>query len=141
MQGDVVAVPRSIVIDFSTFQRDILPVLQEWATHGGISPVFDPGSTDLPPVSLESHVTVDHAAYPPNPSRATAWSGQLRSLLERRAAGSILVADNAAETLVLARIRRHEREDPLPPAGDPRRPRGRRARSRRRFRPRRGQPA
>jgi len=102
VQGDVVAVPRSIVIDFSTFARDILPVLQEWATHGGISPVFDPGSTDLPPVSLESHVTVDHAAYPPNPSRATAWSGQLRSLLERRAAGSILVADNAAETLVTA---------------------------------------
>ena len=102
VQGDVVAVPRSIVIDFSTFQRDILPVLQEWATHGGISPVFDPGSTDLPPVSLESHVTVDHATYPPNPSRATAWSGQLRSLLERRAAGSILVADNAAETLVTA---------------------------------------
>jgi putative ABC transport system permease protein len=102
VQGDVVAVPRSIVIDFSTFQRDILPVLQEWATHGGISPVFDPGSTDLPPVSLESHVTVDHATYPPNPSRATTWSGQLRSLLERRAAGSILVADNAAETLVTA---------------------------------------
>ena len=102
VQGDVVAVPRSIVIDFSTFQRDMLPVLQEWATHGGISPVFDPGSTDLPPVSLESHVTVDHATYPPNPSRATAWSGQLRSLLERRAAGSILVADNAAETLVTA---------------------------------------
>ena len=102
VQGDVVAVPRSIVIDFSTFQRDILPVLQEWATHGGISPVFDPGSTDLPPVSLESHVTVDHATYPPNPSRATAWSGQLRSLLERRAAGSLLVADNAAETLVTA---------------------------------------
>ena len=104
VQGDVVAVPRSIVIGFSTFQRDMLPVLQEWATHGGISPVFDPGSTDLPPVSLESHVTVDHATYPPNPSRATAWSGQLRSLLERRAAGSILVADNAAETLVTAQF-------------------------------------
>ena len=102
VQGDVVAVPRSIVIDFSTFQRDILPVLQQWATHGGISPVFDPGSTDLPPVSLESHVSVNHAAYPPNPSRATAWSGQLRTILERQAPGSILVADNAAETLVLA---------------------------------------
>ena len=102
VQGDVVAVPRSVVIDFATFQRDILPVLQEWATHGGISPVFDPGSTDLPPVSLESHVSVDHSAYPPNPSRAAAWSGRLRTRLERTAPGSILVADNAAETLVLA---------------------------------------
>jgi putative ABC transport system permease protein len=102
VQGDVVAVPRSIVVDFSTFQRDILPVLQEWATHGGISPVFDPGSTDLPPVSLESHVSVQHNAYPPNPSRATVWSGQLRTVLERQAPGSILVTDNAAETLVLA---------------------------------------
>ncbi|MBJ7341546.1 ABC transporter permease [Mycolicibacterium sp.] len=102
VQGDVVAVPRAIVIDFSTFAREVLPVLQVWATHGGISPVFDPGSTDLPPVSLESHVSVDHSAYPPNPSRATAWSGQLRMVLERQAAGSILVTDNAAETLVLA---------------------------------------
>ena len=102
VQGDVVAVPRAIVIDFGTFQRDVLPVLQDWATHGGISPVFDPGSTDLPPVSLESHISVDHTAFPPNPSRATAWSGQLRTVLERRAPGSILVADNAAETLALA---------------------------------------
>ncbi|GFG51869.1 hypothetical protein CQY20_07510 [Mycolicibacterium agri] len=102
MQGDVVAVPRSLVIDFATFQRDVLPVLQEWATHGGISPVFDPGSTDLPPVTLESHLSVDHSAYPPNPNRAAAWSGQLRTRLERTAPGSILVADNAAETLVLA---------------------------------------
>jgi putative ABC transport system permease protein len=102
VQGDVVAVPRAIVIDYATFQRDILPVLQDWATTGGISPVFDPGSTDLPPVSIESHVSVDHTAYPPDPSRATAWSGQLRRILERQAPGSILVADNAAETLVVA---------------------------------------
>lgn len=102
VQGDVVAVPRAIVIDFATFQRDILPVLQDWAKRGGISPNFDPGSTDLPPVSIESHVTVDHTAYPPDPSRATAWSGQLRRILERQAPGSILVADNAAETLMLA---------------------------------------
>lgn len=102
VQGDVVAVPRAIVIDFTTFQRDILPVLQDWATRGGISPVFDPGSTDLPPVSIESHVSVDHTAYPPDPSRATTWSDQLRRTLERQAPGSILVADNGAETLTLA---------------------------------------
>ena len=140
VQGDVVAVPRSIVIDFSTFARDILPVLQEWATHGGISPVFDPGSTDLPPVSLESHVTVDHAAYPPNPSRATAWSGQLRSLLERRAAGSILVADNAAETLVTAQSDATNAKILFLLLGIPGSARGGCTRSRRRFRPRRGQP-
>ncbi len=102
VQGDVVAVPRAIVIDFATFQRDILPVLRGWALTGGISPVFDPGSTDLPPVSIESHVSVDHTVYPPDPSRATVWSGQLRRILERQAPGSILVADNAAETLTLA---------------------------------------
>ena len=102
VQGDIVAVPRAILIDFATFQRQILPVLQGWATTGGISPVFDPGSTDLPPVSVESHVSVDHTTYPPDPTRATVWSGQLRRILERQAPGSILVADNAAETLVLA---------------------------------------
>ena len=99
VQGDIVAVPRSIVVDFTTFQRDILPVLREWATHGGISPVFNAGSTDLPPVSVESHISVNHTDYPPDPNRATVWSGQLRTVLERHASGSILVADNAAETL------------------------------------------
>jgi putative ABC transport system permease protein len=102
VQGDVVSVPRALVIDYATFQHDILPALQTWATQGGISPVLDPGATDLPPVSLEAHVSVDHTAYPSDPGRAAAWSEQLRRILEARAAGSILVADNAADTLTLA---------------------------------------
>jgi putative ABC transport system permease protein len=102
VQGDIVAVPRAIVIDFATFQHDMLPVLNDWASRGGISPVFDPGSTDLPPVSIEAHISIDHAAYPPDPGRAAAWSAQLRRVLERQAPGSILVADNGAETLILA---------------------------------------
>ncbi len=101
VQGDIVAVPRAIVIDFSTFERRILPVLQSWAGKGGLPP-FDPGSSELPSASLEAHVSVSHTAYPSDPGRAAVFSNQLRHLLEREATGKVIVADNAAESLTLA---------------------------------------
>lgn len=61
-QGDIVTVPRAIVVDYDTYVRDILPVLKTWAASGGLPP-FDPGADELPKSTLESHVTVDHAAY------------------------------------------------------------------------------
>ena len=100
VQGDIVAVPRALVIDYRTFEQSVLPVLRTWAARGGIS-ATSIGSTDLPPVSLEAHVNVDHRAFPTDPTTAAAWSEQLRRTLERRASGSALVADNAAEELVL----------------------------------------
>jgi putative ABC transport system permease protein len=102
VQGDVVTLPRALVIPYSTFEREILPVLQKWATKGGITPVFDPGSTDLPPISMEAHVSVAHSAYPPDPGRAVAWSTALRRILERKAPGQVLVADNTTDPLTLA---------------------------------------
>lgn len=100
VQGDIVTVPRAVVIDFNTFERDILPVLRAWAKEGGL-PAFDPGADELPSASLEAHITVDHAAYPPNPGQAALWSGQLQRVLGRAAGGtSVIVADNAAEVLV-----------------------------------------
>ena len=98
VQGDIVTVPRAIVIDFATFQRQVLPVLRTWAAAGGL-PAFDPGSDELPAASLEAHVTVDHAAYPADPGQAAIWSGQLQRVLGRRTAVPIVVADNAAEAL------------------------------------------
>jgi putative ABC transport system permease protein len=98
VQGDIVTVPRSIVVDFGTFEQSILPVLRSWAASGGLPP-FDPGSDELPPASLESHVSVDHAAYPADPGQAAIWSGQLQKVLGRRAETPIVVADNAAEAL------------------------------------------
>ena len=100
VQGDIVAVPRALVIDYRTFERSVLPALRTWALRGGIS-ATSIGSTDLPPVSLEAHVNVDHQAFPTDPTNAAAWSERLRRTLERRAVGSALVADNAAEELVL----------------------------------------
>jgi putative ABC transport system permease protein len=100
VQGDIVAVPRALVIDYRTFQQSVLPALKAWVARGGISPISI-GSTDLPPVSLEAHVNVDHLAFPNDPTAAAAWSEQLRRTLERRGSGSALVADNAAEELVL----------------------------------------
>jgi putative ABC transport system permease protein len=98
VQGDVAIVPRAVVIDFETFRRLVLPLALR--TLGPETAVTNPGLTDLPQVSVEAHVAVDHAAYPFDPGTAARWSATLRRVLERRAApGDIIVADNAAETL------------------------------------------
>lgn len=99
VQGDLALVPRAVIIDFATFEHSVLPVLRSWADAGGISPVLNPGLTDLPPADLEAHITIDHSTYPFDPGRAASWSAKLRRSLERQGAGSVIVADNAAETL------------------------------------------
>jgi putative ABC transport system permease protein len=101
VQGDIVVVPRAVVIDFATFQREVLPVLRSWARKGGLPP-FDPGSSELPSASLEAHVSISHTAYPADPGRAAVFSATVRHLLERQATGRIIVADNSAESLTLA---------------------------------------
>jgi putative ABC transport system permease protein len=101
VQGDIALVPRAIVIPFDTFERSLLPALR--AKLGPTTPVLNPGLTDLPPVSLEAHIAVDHRAYPSDPGSASSWSDALRHLLERQpAAGSIVVTDHAAEPLLEA---------------------------------------
>ncbi len=98
VQGDVALVPRAIVIPYTTFEKHLLPAIIN--KLGPATTVLNPGLTDLPPVSLEAHVTVDHNAYPSDPGAASVWSGALRRLLERTPApGSIVVSDNAAEPL------------------------------------------
>jgi putative ABC transport system permease protein len=102
VQGDLVSVPRSLVIDRATFDARILPVLRGWAKAGGLPP-FDPTSGDLPPATLEAHVAIDHAAYPPDPGQALLWSGQVQRLLARKAGAPVVVADDAAEPLAASR--------------------------------------
>jgi putative ABC transport system permease protein len=102
VQGDVAEVPRMIVVDYAAFQRAILPVALK--TLGPQTAVTNPGLTDLPQASVEAHVAVDHQAYPSNPSDAERWSGRMRRVLERRAPGDIIVADNAAEPLSEAAV-------------------------------------
>jgi putative ABC transport system permease protein len=100
VQGDIAVMPRSIVIDYATFQRQLLPALR--ATLGTTTPVLNSSLTDLPPVDVEAHITVDHRGYPSDPARAVVWTGGLQHLLERQAPGSIVVSDQAAEPLTLA---------------------------------------
>jgi putative ABC transport system permease protein len=101
VQGDIAVVPRALVIDYATFSARVLPALA--AGLGPVTPVLNPGLTDLPPVEVEAHVELDHAAYPSDPGRAAAWSAAVQRLLERQAPGSVVVADDAAEVLTLAR--------------------------------------
>jgi len=101
VQGDIAVVPRAIVVDYATFQKWLLPALI--AQLGATTPVLNPGLTDLPPVDVEAHITVEHAAYPADPGRAVAWTARLKRLLERQAPGAVVIADDAAETLAQAR--------------------------------------
>jgi putative ABC transport system permease protein len=102
VQGDIVTVPRAIIIDFKTYEQKLLPVLREWAKAGGLPP-FDPGSSELPSANLESHITINHDAYPPDPGQAQLWSSKLQRVLGRQAGLSVVVADNAAEALFESR--------------------------------------
>jgi putative ABC transport system permease protein len=100
VQGDIAMVPRAIVIDYATFDRAILPALR--AELGTATTALNPGLANLPPVTLEEHIAVDHGAYPSDPARAVSFSSALRRVLERRESGSLVVADNAAEELTMA---------------------------------------
>jgi putative ABC transport system permease protein len=102
VQGDIAVVPRAILVDFDTFAGSILPAIRR--AFGGATAVTNPGLSELPPVSLEAHVAIDHRAYPADPNQAVGWSGSLRRVLERRAPGEIIVADNAAEALTEASV-------------------------------------
>ena len=101
VQGDVAVVPRALVVDYATFERSLLPALRR--ALGPATSVLNPGLTDLPPVDLEAHLAVDRDAYPADPGRAAAWSSRLRQELERQAPGAVVVTDEAAEFLALAR--------------------------------------
>jgi putative ABC transport system permease protein len=100
VQGDIAMVPRSIVIDYATFERAVLPALRR--ELGTQTTVLNPGLTELPPATLEAHVTTGRAAYPGDPARAAAFSSSLRRVLERRAPGAVVVADDTAEPLAMA---------------------------------------
>jgi putative ABC transport system permease protein len=100
VQGDEALVPRAIVIDYRVFERSVLPVLKR--ELGTATPVLNRALTDLPPVSLEAHVSLDHAVYPTDPGLAAKWSSSRRHLLERRAPGDIVVTDEAFEPLTEA---------------------------------------
>lgn len=100
VQGDVANVPLALLTDYATFERSILPTLR---TAAAGAQVFNPGNTDLPPVSLEAHAGIDHRTYPSDPARAAAWSTKLRRQLERQTPGAVVVADNTVDVLVVAR--------------------------------------
>jgi putative ABC transport system permease protein len=101
-QGDQVIVPRALVIDYATFERSLLPALRHASPNGGASLLNQAGTT-LPPASVEAHISIDHAAYPTDPAQALRWSTVLRRVLERQSPGAVVVADNVAAVLTMAK--------------------------------------
>ena len=52
---------------------------------------------------MEAHVAIDHAAYPNDPADAVTYSNKIRRVIERQAAGGLIVTDDAAEALTAAK--------------------------------------
>jgi putative ABC transport system permease protein len=98
-QGDIARVPRALVVDYATFERQVLPVLRQ---AQGAQPALNPNTTDLPSVTLETHLTLDHDAYPSDPAQASVYSNRLRRVLEQRSP-DVVVADSSVEVLAMAR--------------------------------------
>src|SRR3954465_1236391 len=101
-QGEIAVVPRPLGVDSGVFEGAVLPPLPR-AAGGDSSWAFNPGSTSLPRASVEAHIAIDHAAYPTDPGQAEIWAGKIRRIIERQSAGSVIVSDNAAEALLLAK--------------------------------------
>jgi putative ABC transport system permease protein len=97
VQGDIAVVPKAVVVDYATFARTILPQLRR--AFGNSTAINNPGLSELPAATVEAHVQVDHGAYPADPARAATWSGAMKRILERRAPGDVIVADNTFEPL------------------------------------------
>jgi len=102
VQGDVAVTPRAIVVSYQTFERMVLPALR--TAYGRDATATNPALSQLPAVTLEAHLSIDHRSYPSDPGRAAAWSAGLRRGLERRAPADVVVADNAAEPLAEAGV-------------------------------------
>jgi putative ABC transport system permease protein len=100
VQGDIAVTPRVLVVDYPWFAKFVLPALR--TQYGGPAAVTNPGLSELPPGSVEDHVTIERSAFPRDPAAAAAWSPAFRRLLERRAPDAILVADNDVERLTEA---------------------------------------
>ncbi|MEO7351141.1 MAG: ABC transporter permease [Marmoricola sp.] len=100
VQGDVAVTPRALVVDYQWFAKNLLPELR--ARYGGPAAVTNPGLSELPPASVENHVTIKRSAIPADPAEASVASSAFRRLLERQAPGEILVADNDVEPLTEA---------------------------------------
>ena len=113
VQGDIAQVPRAIVIPYASFERSVLPALR--TALGPQTAILNPGLNELPPASLEAHITVDHAAYPGDP---VARRDVLGIAEARFGATSTRLDHRRRQRRRHARDRvrgRDERQDPLPP--------------------------
>ena len=100
-QGEVRFVPAAIVVDYTTFEQQLLPALRAAAanatpTQGTTTPT--PGT-----VSLQEHVTIGRTPFASDPSVALGRSTALRRTLERTAPGQITALDNLGDALGAAR--------------------------------------
>ncbi len=93
-QGEAIAAPFVLAIDFSTFQQRVLPAIR--ADAASSKPVLA-----SPPV-VEIHVAASHATLSSDPATAVVRTQALRRTIERLAPGSVKVIDNLSDTLTSA---------------------------------------
>ena len=102
-QGSVVFSPNALVVDYSTFERTLLPAIRADFAAGGLTAKAAASSTSLPPLSIETQLVIDRSMLSADPVTATRNATALRRTLERVEPGSITVVDNVTEALGSAR--------------------------------------
>lgn len=90
-QGEAVAAPYVIAIDFATFQQQVMPAIR--ADAASSAPVLSAA-----PV-VEIHVAISHAALSSDPATAVVRTQGLSRTIERLAPGNVKVIDNLTDTL------------------------------------------
>ncbi|MHB8509894.1 MAG: FtsX-like permease family protein [Candidatus Dormibacteria bacterium] len=90
-QGETVAAPYVLVVDFAFFQSTVLPALRADAT------AQTPVVLTAPVVELD--VALDRAALSGDPTTAVVRTQGLRRTIERLSPGDVTVIDNLSDTL------------------------------------------
>jgi putative ABC transport system permease protein len=93
-QGEVVAVPNVLVMDFATFSTQVLPALR--ADAAAPTPLV----TTAP--VIEYHVALSRSLLSGDPATAVIRTAALRRTIERIAPGEIKAIDNLTDTLTAA---------------------------------------
>ena len=102
-QGSVVFSPNALVVDYTTFERTLLPAIRADFAAGGLTAKPAASPTSLPPLSIETQLRIDGSILSADPVTAARNATALRRTLERVEPGSITVVDNVAEALSSAR--------------------------------------
>ncbi|HZC08380.1 MAG TPA: FtsX-like permease family protein [Ktedonobacterales bacterium] len=102
-EGAYTNTSEAIILDYTTYARDLSAGLQGAAVQASNSATANPAATQgLPLLDRQVHIQIDRVALPADPAAAQAAIGALSHRLERQAPGQIRITDNLSNALTNA---------------------------------------